>query len=115
MFSARQAPEEMPRIVLRTRTAADLQTPRGDILELEQMHWTNPLADSEKWPKVLVQLKQVASRAEADRLFKQNAVEINGNPITDISLEIRFDQPGAYVVRIGKKKFFRLIVEQPLI
>ena len=115
VFSARQAPEEMPRIVLRTRTMADHETPRGVITEVDRLRWPNPLADSEKWPKVLVLWKQVASKSEADRLFKQKAVEINGQIVTDISHEIRFDQPGSYEVKIGKKKFFRVVVEQPFL
>ena len=115
VFRARQAPEEMPRIVLRTRTMADHETPRGVITEVDRLRWPNPLADSEKWPKVLVLWKQVASKSEADRLFKQKAVEINGQIVTDISHEIRFDQPGSYEVKIGKKKFFRVVVEQPFL
>jgi len=115
VFSGRQVPDEMPEIRLRTRTQAELQERRGDILDITPLRWTNPLGESrEKWIKVLVQLGQIASKSEADRLFKQKAVEIDGNTITDLSHEIAVDQPGIYTVRIGKKRFFRLIIEHPL-
>jgi tyrosyl-tRNA synthetase len=70
-----------------------------------------PPNDREKWAKLLVSLREISSRSEADRLIKQKAVEINDAIITDVSYEIDFNKPATFMVRVGKKNFFRLIIE----
>jgi tyrosyl-tRNA synthetase len=51
--------------------------------------------------KLLVAAGLSASRSEAQRKIKENAVSIDGNTITDFSL--RLDLPANPVVRLGKK------------
>ncbi len=56
-------------------------------------------------------LGEIPSRSEADRLIKQRAVEINEETLIDVGSEIAFDQPATFTVRVGKKNFFRVVVE----
>jgi tyrosyl-tRNA synthetase len=53
----------------------------------------------------------VPSRAEADRLIKQGAVEIDGKPISDVAHEIDLSPASKFLVRIGKKPPFYVIVK----
>jgi len=59
---------------------------------------------------VLVFLGEVPSKSEADRLVKQKAVEVNERLLSDIGADVDLCHPATYVVRIGKKKFFRFVV-----
>ncbi len=51
------------------------------------------------------------SRAEAERLIKQNAVEIDGVTVDDPRKEIDLSKPVNFLLRVGKKKFIRVLVE----
>jgi tyrosyl-tRNA synthetase len=74
--------------------------------------WDIPQNDREKWARLLVWLGEIPSRSEADRLIKQRAIEINDAIITDLGSEIDFSKPATFMVRVGKKNFFRLTIEQ---
>jgi tyrosyl-tRNA synthetase len=66
----------------------------------------------DRWTRLFVSLGEIQSRSEAERLIKQKAVEINNATITDLSSEIDFTKRATFMVRVGKKNFFRLNVEQ---
>jgi tyrosyl-tRNA synthetase len=51
------------------------------------------------------------SRSEAERLIKQKAVEIDGVVIDDPRKEIDLSKSTDFVLRAGKKKFVRIVVE----
>ena len=51
------------------------------------------------------------SRSEAERLIKQKAVEIDGVIIDDPRKDIDLSKPCEFLLRAGKKKFLRVIVE----
>jgi tyrosyl-tRNA synthetase len=51
------------------------------------------------------------SRSEAARLVKQRAVEMDGVIIDDPLKGIELDKPRSFVLRVGKKKFVRVVVE----
>ena len=86
VFSGRQAPEEAPRQVL-------------------------PVGSAKRLAVLLVELKLAASRSEAERLMKQGGVEIDGKRIDDVKYEIDLSKPGQFLLRAGKKKFLRIVVE----
>jgi tyrosyl-tRNA synthetase len=86
VFRDRQAPAEAPRLVLK----------RGEPKRLSAL---------------LVELQLVASRSEAERLMKQGGVEIDGQRISDVKHEIDLSRPGEFLLRAGKKKFLRIVVE----
>jgi tyrosyl-tRNA synthetase len=51
------------------------------------------------------------SRSEAERLIKQRAVEVDGVVIDDPRTDLDLSNPGEFLLRAGKKKFVRIIVE----
>ncbi len=56
--------------------------------------------------KVLADAKICGSTSEAKRMVKQGAVSIDGEKVTDDSLEIQGDQE--YLIKVGKKRFLRI-------
>jgi tyrosyl-tRNA synthetase len=60
---------------------------------------------------LLVDLKLISSKSEAERLIKQGGVEIDGVRIDDPRKEIDFSKPAEFMLRAGKKKFVRVVVE----
>jgi tyrosyl-tRNA synthetase len=53
----------------------------------------------------------VSSRAEAERLIKQGAVEFDGEVIKDPTFAVKMNEPGTHTVRVGKKPPFLIIVK----
>jgi tyrosyl-tRNA synthetase len=86
VFRERQAPEEVPQRKL----------PRGGLKRLSAL---------------LVELDLAPSRSEAERLIKQGGVEIDGERAGDVKKELDFSRAGAYLLRAGKKKFLRVVIE----
>lgn len=86
VFRDRQAPEQAPRHIL----------PRGEPKRLTAL---------------LVELKLAPSRSEAERLIKQGGVEIDGQRVEGVGREIDLSKPGEFLLRAGKKKFLRIVVE----
>jgi tyrosyl-tRNA synthetase len=60
---------------------------------------------------LLLRLDLVHSRSEADRLIKQGGVEIDGARVDDPRKEIDLSKPADFLLRAGKKKFLRIIIE----
>jgi tyrosyl-tRNA synthetase len=60
---------------------------------------------------LLVELDLAPSRSEAERLIKQGGVEINGERSDDVKKELDLSKSGDYLLRAGKKKFLRVVVE----
>jgi tyrosyl-tRNA synthetase len=86
VFRDRQAPEEAP----------VRRLPRGP---------------AKKMTALLVELHAIASRSEAERLIKQGGVEIDGARVDDPRKEIDLSKPVDFLLRAGKKKFLRIVVE----
>jgi tyrosyl-tRNA synthetase len=61
--------------------------------------------------RALVRLEAAPSRAEAERLIKQGAVEVDDKVISDPTFEIDLATPKKYLLKVGKKKFFNLVVQ----
>lgn len=69
------------------------------------------LNGSQKWSKVLTVVREVESVSEGDRIVKQGGLEINGQVVTDPTTKLDSEHAGTYELRIGKKKFLRIVVE----
>lgn len=63
--------------------------------------------------EILLQTGLVESKKEARRLIEQGGAYLNGKPITQLDFMVREDslENGAILLRHGKKKFHRLIVQ----
>jgi tyrosyl-tRNA synthetase len=70
-----------------------------------------PVGPPRKLTALLAALKLAPSKSEAERLIKQRGVEIDGVCVDDPRREIDLAKPGAFLLRAGKKKFVRLVVE----
>jgi tyrosyl-tRNA synthetase len=70
-----------------------------------------PVAPAKKLAALLTELKIAPSKNEAERLIKQRGVEIDGVCVEDPRREIDLTKPGAFLLRAGKKKFVRIVVE----
>ncbi len=68
-------------------------------------------SEAEKLAKFLVARAGIPSRSEAERLIKQGAVEIDGQRIGDVKHEIDTSRPSEFLLRAGKKKFLRIVIE----
>jgi len=109
VFRDRQAPEEMEPITLtRSLNGFNVTRASGNAIP-ETLHLA--LSGPTKWTKLLAAIKEVASVSDAERLMKQGGFEIDGTPIQDPSSKLDLSQTGEYRVRLGKKKFFRIVVE----
>ena len=86
VFRERQAPEDAP---------------------LRKM----PRSEPKRVAVLLVELNLASSRSEAERLVKHGGVEINGQRVADVKREIDLSTPAEFLVRVGKKKFLRIVVE----
>ena len=70
-----------------------------------------PRGPARKLTALLVDLKLISSKSEAERLIKQGGVEIDGIRIDDPRKEIDLSKPAEFLLRAGKKKFVRVVVE----
>ena len=99
VFRDRQAPADMQEIRL-IRRDGSLKHPGGIVSTL-----------TPKWCQLLAYLRQMESVAEAARLIEQGGFEIDGQIVKDPATKLDATVPASYEVRLGKKKFLRIIVE----
>ncbi|HKN26082.1 MAG TPA: tyrosine--tRNA ligase [Candidatus Acidoferrum sp.] len=104
VFRDRQTPEDMTEILLRRR-------PDGFLVTKTQDAELQIISPSPKWPQLLKYLSQAESISDAARLIKQGGLEINGEIINDPAVKLDTNAAGTYQVRVGKKKFLRIVVE----
>jgi tyrosyl-tRNA synthetase len=96
--AARKASDEFRR-VFRERQAPD----EAPVRKLQR-------GEPKRLAVLLVELALAPSRSEAERLMKQGGVEINGER-ADVKKEVDLSKSGEFLVRAGKKKFMRIVVE----
>jgi tyrosyl-tRNA synthetase len=104
VFRDRQAPAEMEEIRLRRRSDGFLETQTQDVA-------LQVVSPSPKWPQLLKYLAQVESISGAARIIEQGGLEINGKIVRDPMAKLDTSVDGSYEVRLGKKKFVRIIVD----
>jgi tyrosyl-tRNA synthetase len=69
------------------------------------------IGPAKKLTQLLVDLQLIASKSEAERLIKQGGVEIDEKRVDDPRKDIDLTKPLCFLLRAGKKKFLRIIVE----
>ena len=112
VFRDRQAPKEMSefKIARRTENTLFVDELEGN-LKTSTIHREVSATELRRWGKILVALGQVDSASEAERIIKQGGFEVDGVTIKDPTSGIDWNQPGTHTVKLGKKKFLRIIVE----
>jgi tyrosyl-tRNA synthetase len=86
VFRDRQAPTEIPIV----------RMSKGEARQLNAL---------------LVELKLVDSKSEADRLIKQGGAEVDGARVDDPRKSMPTDKSGEFSLRAGKKKFLKVVIE----
>jgi tyrosyl-tRNA synthetase len=104
VFRDRRAPQEMQEIRLRRRPDGFLETETHDVAQ-------QIVSASPKWPQLLKYLSQAESVSDAARIIEQGGLEINGKIVKDPTAKLDTSVAAAYEVRLGKRKFLRIIVE----
>jgi tyrosyl-tRNA synthetase len=66
---------------------------------------------AKKLTAFLVELELAPSKSEAERLIKQGGVEIDGVRVDDPRKDIALSKPREFLLRAGKKKFLRIVIE----
>jgi len=104
VFRDRQAPAEMEEVRLKRRPDGFLetQTPEAAL---------QVVSPSPKWPQLMKYLSQAESISGAARIIEQGGLEINGKIVKDPMAKLDTSVDASYEVRLGKRKFLRIIVE----
>src|SRR6267154_4763344 len=110
VFRDRASPTEMKELRL-TRIPGGLRSIQDVNSSIAEIITINLPSNLEKWSKILASLGLISSASEAERLIKQKGFEINGKTIEDPAVKLDADQKTTYKLRVGKKKFVRLVVE----
>ena|SRR2546426_5662635 len=110
VFRDRQAPADMKEIRLQ-RVPGGLFVIFPKVRDIEERITLSLPSGVEKWSKLLALIEEVPSTSDAERVIKQGGFEINGSAVKDPTCKIDLDKPASYEVRVGKKKFLRIVVE----
>ncbi len=110
IFRDRQAPEEVKEIRLQ-RVPGGLFVIFPKARDIEERIALPIASGLEKWSKLLSSIQEAVSTSDVERVIKQGGFEINGAAVKDPTCKVDLDKPASYDVRIGKKKFLRVIVE----
>jgi len=89
VFKHKEIPEEIEEIEIRSGEAKRIE----DISLIE----------------LLVDRSIFSSRGEAKRMIRQGGVYLDGQRIEDISIKIDLTQKSEFILKIGKRKFYKLI------
>ena len=114
---ARKAAENFQRVFRNRQSPAEMKEIRfthapGVLRVLSPAVWdSKSFVLPVKWSTLLAQLEEVSSVSEMERIIKQKGFEVNGQTVTDPAIRLDSDAPASYEIRLGKKKFLRLIVE----
>ena len=110
VFRDRQTPAEMREFVLKPFPEALSVRSETESSSTSAM-MTGLSTTLEKWSRLLTGLGLTASSSEAERLIKQGGFEIDDRTVTDPTAKLDLTAPNSYKLRIGKKRFVRIIVD----
>jgi tyrosyl-tRNA synthetase len=111
VFRDREAPDELQEITIIYGGEGRVSSSRQDGIIVHQEGFNISPTGNEKWTRFLYALGQVSSASEAERIIKGRGFEVDGNTISDPSAKIDLTRPGSHTLKIGKKKFLRIVVE----
>jgi tyrosyl-tRNA synthetase len=111
VFRDREAPEQVREITIQRLGLGHFQWYQQDGLITNTKLLRLSSTGIEKWTRFLFELEQVSSASEAERIIKGRGFEVDGKIIGDPSAKIDLNQLGTHMLKIGKKKFLRIILE----
>ena len=110
VFRDREAPDELLEITIKNFDGK-FQSTRREGLIAHTKFLSVSSTGIERWNRLLFELEQVPSASEAERIIKGRGFEVDGKTISDPSAKVNLNEHGAHTLKIGKKKFLRIIVE----
>jgi tyrosyl-tRNA synthetase len=111
VFRDREVPEQVREITIQRLGFGHFQWNQQDALITNTKLLRLSSTGIEKWTRFLFELEQVSSASEAERIIKGRGFEVDGKIIGDPSAKIDLNQLGTHMLKIGKKKFLRIILE----
>jgi tyrosyl-tRNA synthetase len=110
VFRDRQAPQNPEEWHLRLAPGnVALVSKLGEITNLDR--WPTEPGGKLRIASLLVRAACLESKSAAERLIKQGGVEVAGQRVDDVKHEIDLSKPSEFLLRAGKKKFLRIVVE----
>jgi len=112
VFRDREAPEEMKEFIVKSLGEAGgifVRSKNRDIDEIQTI--PGPSTQSEKWSRLLPYFGTASSTSEAERVIKQGGFELDGNVIQNPAVKLDLTRAATHTLRLGKKKFLRIVVE----
>jgi tyrosyl-tRNA synthetase len=110
VFRDREAPDQLLEITIK-KFDGRFQSCRQDADILHTKFLSVSSAGIEKWNRLLYELEQVPSASDAERIIKGRGFEVDGKVVSDPSARCDLNRPCVYMLKIGKKKFLRIVVE----
>jgi tyrosyl-tRNA synthetase len=99
------AAEEFDRIFKHKETPADIRVESVKFRDAKTTETERSLID------IMMSLKIFPSRGEAKRVMQQGGVYLDGQRIEDINFQLDIAGQKEHLLKIGKKKFYKFIVE----
>jgi tyrosyl-tRNA synthetase len=108
VFRDREAPEEMQEFVVATESGV-VTIKSKDTGQTEYVKGFS--TQSEKWSRFLPRFGVVSSISQAENVIKGKGFEVGGNVVLDPAAKLDLTRRATYALRIGTKKFLRIVVE----
>lgn len=99
---ADKAAQEFDRIFRRKELPQEMTEISVSFVSTEEKELSLNIVD------LLVNYGLVPSRGEAKRLIRQGGVDLDGQRVNDVNWAIDFSEVKEHILRLGKKRFFRL-------
>jgi tyrosyl-tRNA synthetase len=110
VFRDREAPDELQEIAIKNFDGRyQSRWQHGDILNTKFLSVSS--TGIEKWNRLLYELEQVPSASDGERIIKGRGFEVDGKVVSDPSARCDLNHPCVYTLKVGKKKFLRIVVE----
>ncbi len=106
--AAEAAAEEFDRVHKRKELPADLEI---NVVEASTIADSATIQTKLSLIDIMMNLKLFPSRGEAKRVMQQGGVYLNGQRIDDINYLLDIREKKEHILKIGKKKFYKFIVE----
>ena len=111
VFRDREAPVDLREIRVKHMIGESFSFRRREGIIDHIGQFSAPPNRTEKWSRLLFMLEQVSSTSEAERIILGRGFEVDGKVVSDPTARINLMEPGIHILKIGKKKFLRLVVE----
>ena len=111
VFRDREAPVDLQEIRVKHTIGESFSFRRKEGIIDHIGQFSAPPNRTEKWSRLLFVLEQVSSTSEAERIIRGRGFEVDGKVVSDPTARINLMELGIHILKIGKKKFLRLVVE----